>query len=102
VDVMISMGRATNTPVMRQLQDELLMKLLEMQQIDLNIFTELTSLPFADKLRETMNRVQQEMEQAQQMAAAQGMPTEPNPEIMAQLEGQYGMKNGRMQGLQLN
>ena len=102
VDVMISMSRATNTPVMRQLQDDLLMKLLDMGQIDLDMFTELASLPFVDKLREAMNRKKQEIEMAQQQLAAQGMPTEPNPEIMAQLEGQLGMQNGRMPGLQLN
>jgi hypothetical protein len=102
VDVMISMGRATNTPVMRQLQDELLMKLLDMQAIDLDIFTELTSLPFADKLRETLNRKQQEMQEAQAQLAAQGMPTGPDPAVMAQMEAQMGMKDGKMQGLQLN
>ena len=102
VDVMISMGRATNTPVMRQIQDEVLLKFLDQGLIDMNIFSELTSLPFADKLRETMNRVQQEMQMAQEQAAAQGMPTQPNPEVMAQMEQEFGMKNGKVQGLQLN
>lgn len=102
LDVMISMGRATNTPVMRQVQDDILIKFLDQGLIDLGIFTELTSLPFADKLRETINRKQQEMEQAQQMAAAQGMPTEADPQAMAALQQQTGMQGGKPQGLQFN
>jgi hypothetical protein len=102
LDVMISMGRATNTPVMRQIQDDVLLKFLDQGLIDLGIFTELTSMPFADKLSETINRKQQELEQAQQMAAAQGMPTEANPQAMAALQQQMGMPGGKAQGLQLN
>ncbi|HAS58483.1 MAG TPA: hypothetical protein DCS64_08305, partial [Algoriphagus sp.] len=102
LDIMISMGRATNTPVMRQVQDDILLRFLDQQLIDLDIFTELTSLPFADKLRETINRKQQELEQAQQQAAAQGLPTEADPEAMAALQSAIGMKNGKIPGLQVN
>jgi hypothetical protein len=87
---------------MRQIQDDVLLKFLDQGLIDLGIFTELTSMPFADKLSETINRKQQELEQAQQMAAAQGMPTEANPEAMAALQQQMGMPGGKAQGLQLN
>jgi hypothetical protein len=102
LDVMISMSRATNTPVMRQLQDDVLMKFLDQQLIDLKIFTELTSMPFADKLRETLERKEQEMAMLQEQAAQMGMPTQPNPEIMAQLESQLGIQGGKVPGLQLN
>ena len=102
LDVMISMSRATNTPVMRQLQDDVLMKFLDQQLIDLKVFTELTSMPFADKLRETLERKEQEMQQLQEQAAQMGMPTQPNPEIMAQLESQLGIQGGKVPGLQLN
>lgn len=102
LDVMISMGRATNTPVMRQLQDDVLLRFLDQQLIDLDIFTELTSLPFADKLRETIERKKQEMEQLQQQMGAQGMPTQANPEAMAALQQYAGIPGGQAGGLQLN
>lgn len=102
LEVMISMGRAVNTPVMRQIQDDVLLQFLDKQLIDLDTFTELTSMPFADKLREVLDRKRQEMAMLQQQLESQGLPTEPNPEIMAQLQQQLGMQNGAMPGLQLN
>jgi hypothetical protein len=102
LDVMISMGKATNTPVMRQIQDDVLLRFLDAGQIDLKVFSELTSLPFADKLREVLNSTEQELQQAQQQAMAQGLPGQANPEAMAALEQQLGMQGGKMPGLQLN
>lgn len=102
LDVMISMGRATNTPVMRQLQEEQLTKFLEMGLIDLKIFNSLSSMPFADKLNEAIIMKEQEMAQMQQQAAAMGMPTQADPQAMAALEQQMGMQGGKVPGLQLN
>jgi hypothetical protein len=102
LDVMISMGRATNTPVMRQIQDDILINFLNSGLIDLGIFTELTSLPFADNLREALNRKQQEIEAAQQEAASNGMPTQADPDAMAAIQEQLGMKGGMVPGLQFN
>jgi hypothetical protein len=102
LDVMISMGRATNTPVMRQIQDDILINFLNSGLIDLGIFTELTSLPFADNLREAINRKQQELEAAQQQAAANGMPTQADPDAMAAIQEQLGMQGGMVPGLQFN
>jgi hypothetical protein len=102
LDVMISMSRATNTPVMRQLQDDVLLQFLNTGLIDLKIFTSLTSLPFADKLRETIEAKEQEMQQLQQQAAQMGQPTAPDPNAMAALEQALGMQGGKVPGLQLN
>ena len=102
LDIMISMGKATNTPVMRQIQEDILLKFLDQQLIDLGVFTELTSLPFADKLRETITRKQQEMQQLQQQMQAQGMPAQPDPNAMAALQQSMGMAGGKVPGLQLN
>lgn len=102
LEVMISMGRATNTPVMRQLQDDILLQFLNQGLIDLKIFTEMTSLPFADKLRETIEQKEQEMQQLQQQAAQMGQPTTADPQAMAALEQALGMQGGKVPGLQLN
>jgi len=102
LDVQVSMARATNTPVMRQLQDDVLLQFLDKQLIDLDIFTELTSMPFADKLRETIERKRQEMEQIQSQMEQQGLPTQPNPEAMAALQQQIGIPDGQAPGLQLS
>jgi hypothetical protein len=102
LDIMVNMGRALNTPVMRQIQEDVLMQFLDKQLIDLKIFTELTSMPFADKLREAMGRKEQEMQAMQEQMMAQGLPAQPNPEAMAQLQQQVGLPGGKVPGLQLN
>lgn len=102
LDVMISMGRATNTPVMRQIQDDVLFRFLEQGLIDLGVFTELTSLPFADKLRQAIESKKQEMEQLQAQMAQQGMPSQPDPAAMAAMQQQLGIPSGQVPGLQLN
>lgn len=53
-DVVIAQG--TDTPVYRQLIDDTLMELLRNQLIDLEMFLEHTSLPFADKLLEAVRQ----------------------------------------------
>jgi hypothetical protein len=102
LDVMVTMGRAVNTPVMRQIQEDVLMNFLDKQLIDLGIFTELTSMPFADKLREALERKNQEMQQVQEQMAAMGMPTQADPNAMAALQQQVGLPGGKVPGLQLN
>jgi hypothetical protein len=49
-----------------------------------------------------LERKEQEMAMLQEQAAQMGMPTQPNPEIMAQLESQLGIQGGKVPGLQLN
>jgi len=73
-DIVVSQG--TDTPVYRQMIDDTLMKLLEGQMIDLEMFLEQTSLPFADKLLAAVKQRKQQMEQ--------GIPGQLPEEIMTQ------------------
>jgi len=73
-DIIVSQG--TDTPVYRQMIDDTLMKLLEGQMIDLEMFLEQTSLPFADKLLAAVKQRKQQMEQ--------GIPGQLPEEIMTQ------------------
>jgi len=78
IDFDLAVTQGTDTPVYRQLIDETLMKLLEGQMIDLEMFLEQTSLPFADKL---LGAVKQRKEQM-----AQGMPGQIPEEVMTQAQ----------------
>jgi len=62
-DIVVSQG--TDTPVYRHMIDDTLLKLLEGQLIDLEMFLEQTSLPFADKLLAAVKQRKQQMEQGQ-------------------------------------
>lgn len=86
LDVDVVMGQGTNSPAYRMLTEDILMKFLDQQLIDMDMYLEMSSMPFADKMRDIMNRKQQEIMQAQQQLAAQGMPTEPNPGIMQAIQ----------------
>jgi hypothetical protein len=77
-DVVVAQG--TDTPVYRQIIDETLMKLLEGQLIDLKMFLEHTSLPFADKL---LASVKAQEEQMMNQGGAPGQVQLP-PELLAQ------------------
>lgn len=75
-DVVVTQG--TDTPVYRQLIDSTLLELLKGQLIDLEMYLEQTSLPFADKLLQAVR-------QRQQMAAQGQMPGAFPPELMEQV-----------------
>lgn len=72
--------QGTDTPVYRQLIDETLMQLLEANMIDVEMYLEHTSMPFADKL---LASIRAQREQMMQQGGAPGMPQIP-PEIAAQ------------------
>lgn len=74
-DVVVTQG--VDTPVYRQIIDETLMKLLEAQMIDVEMYLEQSSLPFADKL---LAAIKQRKEQIAQGAAVDQLP----PELMQQ------------------
>jgi len=82
-DVVITQGM--DTPVYRQLIDETLFKLLEGQLIDLEMFLEHTSLPFADKL---LAAVRQRKEAMAQSGLPGGMPEE----LLSQISGSVDPK----------
>ncbi len=94
-DVVVTQGM--DTPVYRQLIDETLFKLLEGQLIDLEMFLEHTSLPFADKL---LAAVRQRKEAMAQGGLPGGMPEEllsqisgsVDPKAMALAKQSIGMK----------
>jgi hypothetical protein len=69
LDFDVALGQGTNTVLYRQMVDEYLMKFLEGNLIDLPMFLEMTSLPFADKLKALL---EQKMAEQEQMAAAMG------------------------------
>ena len=52
-----------DTPVYRQIIDDMLFQLLQGQMIDIGMFLENSSLPFADRLLEQIRQRQQQMQQ---------------------------------------
>jgi hypothetical protein len=76
-DIVVTQG--TDTPTYRQLIDNTLLQLLQSQLIDLEMYLEQTSLPFADKL---LQAVRQRREMAEQGQVPGGLP----PELMAQVQ----------------
>jgi hypothetical protein len=76
-----SLGQSTDTPAFRQLLDESLMKLLDGQYIDIQMYLENSSIPFADKLLE-------QIKQRQQAVAGGELPQQFDPETMQQIQGQ--------------
>jgi hypothetical protein len=84
VDLELKVAKGQDTPVYRQMIDDLLFKLLDLQQIDIQMFLENTSLPFADKLLETIKSRQEQLAQGQ--VPQGGLP----PELMAAMQQQAG------------
>jgi hypothetical protein len=82
VDCDVKITEGQDTPVFRQLIDDTLMSLLNTQQIDIEMFLEHTSMPFAEQLLESI-RIRKE--QIQDGEA--GMPMEAGAEL-AQLQEQ--------------
>ncbi len=76
-DVVVTQG--TDTPVYRQLVDNTLLELLKGQLIDLELYLEQTSLPFADKLLQAVR-------QRKEMAMQGQMPGQLPPELIAQMQ----------------
>ena len=89
-DVRVTQGQ--DAPVFRQLIDETLVKLLDAQHIDIEMFLEHTSLPFADKLLQAVKRQREEIQQG---IAGQGQLP---PEMM---EAAGGADPRAMQMLQM-
>jgi hypothetical protein len=77
VDFNMVVTTTMDTPVFRQLQDDLLLQLLQAGQIPLDLFLDNSSLPFAKKLATQLKSMQDT--QSQQM---QGV----SPEMIAQLQ----------------
>ena len=50
IDFNLTISKSIDTPVFRQVQDDMLMKLLEAGQIPLEVFLSNSLMPFTDKL----------------------------------------------------
>jgi hypothetical protein len=73
VDWNVVVTEATDTPVFRQLADDMLWKLFEAKAINVEMLLENSSAPFAQKLLAEVRAAQQQMEQGQQAMAQQTM-----------------------------
>jgi len=82
IDMSLKVVQGTNTPVYRQMIDDTLMMLFEKSVIDVKMFLENSSLPFADKLLDSINKREQEM---QQQPGVPGAQQPPSPEMMQQI-----------------
>lgn len=78
-DLIISEGN--NSPVYRSMMDDMLLKLLEMQAINIEMFLQNTSFPFADKLLESIRQNRQDIQNG---LPPQGIP----PELLQQIQQQ--------------
>lgn len=76
VDFNMVVTTTRDTPVFRQLQDDLLLSLLNSGQITLDLFLDNSSLPFAKKLSAQVKSLKESQMQQGQM----------NPEMLAQLQ----------------
>ena len=63
LEIELKVAPSMDTPVYRQIIDDMLFQLLQAQMIDISMFLENSSLPFADRLLEQIRQRQQEMSQ---------------------------------------
>lgn len=77
----LELTEGTNTPTFQMLENEFLMKLFEMQAINVKTLLENSSLPFAAKILESIKRAEQEMAESQNM-------TQMDPALMQQIASQ--------------
>lgn len=85
VDADINVAQGVDTPIYRAMIDDVLMKLLDSQHIDITMFLENTSLPFAEKL---LQQIKAKISQQQPPPDAQL-----NPEEQAMLAQQANQVN---------
>lgn len=95
----MTIAQGMDTPVYRQLVDDMLFELLKGKLIDLEMYLEHTSMPFADKLLAT---VRTRMESLASGGAPGGIPPEiaaqaggADPRAMAMLQQAVGMGGGQ-------
>lgn len=93
LEVELKVAPSMDTPVYRQIIDDMLFQLLQSQMIDISMFLENSSLPFADRLLEQIRQRQQEMQQGQ-MPNGQII----DPALMQQVQ-QQAQQNGNPQAM---
>jgi hypothetical protein len=65
IDYDVSISEGVDTPVFRQVMEDNLLALLDKQIIDGPIYLENSSMPYADKLLESINRRRQQLQEEQ-------------------------------------
>lgn len=92
IDFDLVLSQSVDTPAFKQLGDELLMRLFEMQAIPVEIFLENTSMPMAQNVLQAMNSYKEKMQQGEGGAGAMLSPEQlqeieqnSNPEAMEML-----------------
>ena len=75
IDFNMVVTTTRDTPVFRQVQDDLLLNLLQSGQISLDLFLDNSSLPFAKKLSAQVKNLRDSQQQGQL-----------NPDVLAQLQ----------------
>ena len=65
IETEVTTTQGVNTPAFKQMIDDTLIKLLEMQQIDAEMFLENSSMPFASKILASIQKRKEEMQQGQ-------------------------------------
>lgn len=80
--------RGVDTPAYKQMIDETLYKLLEMQMIDVEIFLENSSLPYNNNILEAIRQKKQQAQNGQMPDA--NLPIEADPNAMAMLQQAAG------------
>ena len=94
LEVELKVAPSMDTPVYRQIIDDMLFQLLQAQMIDISMFLENSSLPFADRLLEQIRQRQQEMQQGV-------MPGQPiDPALMQQVQ-QQAQQNGNPKAMDM-
>lgn len=94
LEVELKVAPSMDTPVYRQIIDDMLFQLLQAQMIDIGMFLENSSLPFADRLLEQIRQRQQEMQQGM-------MPGQPiDPALMQQVQ-QQAQQNANPQAMDM-
>ena len=96
LEVELKVSPSTDTPVYRQVIDDMLFQLLQAQMIDITMFLENSSLPFAERLLEQIRQRQQDMAQQGGIPAGGAI----TPDMMAQVQ-QMAQQQGNPQAMQM-
>lgn len=80
----LELTEGTNSPTYQMLENDFLMKLFEMQAIDVSTFLENSSLPFAGRILESIKRMQEQAKQGQVPQMDGSMPQLQNSPLMTQ------------------
>lgn len=96
LEVELKVSPSMDTPVYRQVIDDILFQLLQGQLIDIGMFLENSSLPFADRLLEQIRQRQQQMQQQGSIGGGDII----EPALMQQVQ-QQAAQNGNPKSMDI-